>query len=259
MGGAATRWLRRCGGSPAPALRLICLPYAGAGASMFNTWQLPDRLAAEVWAVQPPGRENRWREPSVRRVEPMVHAIATALRPLLDVPFALFGHSMGALLAFEVCRFLRRGGAPQPVRLFVSAHRSPDLPAWRPPVSPLAEPQFMARLAEMTGPSRSVVLDPELLSVFAPMMRADFELCETYRYTVDDPLDMPFSCFAAVDDPEVRVDEVLAWQRHTSRESRVHCLAGGHLFLRDHADTVRALIAADLTADVSLPQNGQLG
>ncbi|GAA3728889.1 alpha/beta fold hydrolase [Plantactinospora mayteni] len=242
----STAWLRRCGGSDRPGLRLICLPYAGAGAAVFREWRLPDELGADVWAVQLPGRESRFREPAPRRVQPVVDALAGELHPLLDRPYALFGHSMGALLAFELCRRLRRDGAPQPVRLLVSAYRAPHLPAWRPAVSTLPQPQLLTRLAEMAGQSRSAVMDPDLLTALTPMLRADFELCETYRYVPDDPLDMLITCFAAVDDPEVRVDEMLGWQRHSTMDSQLHPYSGGHLFLLDHRASVLSRIAMEL-------------
>ncbi|MFC6564097.1 thioesterase II family protein [Actinoplanes utahensis] len=244
-----TRWIRRSGGHSQPALRLICLPNAGAGASMFNGWSLPDPLRAEIWAVQPPGRENRRQEPAFRRLDQLVPQLAEQLVPALDVPYALLGHSMGALLAFELCRELRHRRAPLPVRLFVSAHRAPDLPPWRPAASTLPPPQFRARLAEMAGPSSVGRIDPELLDFLAPMIRADFELCETYRYRPQEPLTMPITCFTAVDDPEVRVDEMLGWQRHTTGTCQVYPFTGGHLFLRDHAADVLGCVAADLAAE----------
>jgi medium-chain acyl-[acyl-carrier-protein] hydrolase len=239
-------WLRRCGGTANPRLRLICLPYAGAGASLFRPWRLPDSLHAEVWAVQPPGREDRWREAPVRRVDLAVRALTDGLRPLLDLPYALFGHSMGALLAFELSRHLRRLGAPPPVRLFVSAFRAPHLPAWRPPLTPLTEPLLLARVAEMVGPSKSAVTDPELLSALVPLMRADFELCETYRYAPEAPLQLPVTCFAATDDSEVRVEEMSAWHRHTTGDCQLYPFTGGHLFLLDHREDVLAHVASDL-------------
>ena len=240
------RWLRRGGGSTAPELRLFCLPYAGGGASMFRGWRLPAGVEAEVWGVQPPGRENRWREPLLRSSEAMTAEITAALQGMLDLPYAIFGHSMGALLAYEVVRALRAEGAPPPVRLLVSAHRAPHLPAWRSAISPLPEREFLERLAEMARPSSAVILDPEVVDAFAPMMRADFELCENYRYRPGEPLDVPVSCFGAVDDPEVRMDELEAWRQHTTGEFRLHPFRGGHLFLRDHRDDLLADVWSDL-------------
>ncbi|MEV0232198.1 alpha/beta fold hydrolase [Nonomuraea sp. NPDC050786] len=251
-----TAWLRRCGGSDAPGLRLICVPYAGGGAAMFRQWRLPDDLACEVWAVQLPGRESRFRERPLRRIEPVVDALAHELLPLLDRPYALFGHSMGALLAFELCRRLRRDGKALPVRLLVSAHRAPHLPGWRPAASTLPQPRLLHRLAEMAGPSRSVVMDPDLLAAMSPTIRADFELCETYRYTPDDPLDVPITCFAAFDDPEVRIDEMLAWREHTTVGSRLFTFPGGHLFLLDHLTGVLTHTTAELSAHASAGRRG---
>jgi surfactin synthase thioesterase subunit len=242
-----TRWARPVSGQrPAPALRLFCFPYAGAGASAYQGWRLPDELAAEVWAIQPPGRENRRDEPVTDDLDRLVAVCGAHLTPLLDRPFAFFGHSLGALAAFELTRLLRRRGGPRPVHLFLSAHRAPDLPPSRPPVSRLPDGQFLARLWRMAAPSPSVVRDPELLLLLAPMMRADFRLCEGYAYTSDAPVDQPVTCFAAVDDPEVDEDEVAAWERHTTGGYRLSRYTGGHLFVRDHAPRLLAEIAADL-------------
>lgn len=247
VGASPTRWARPVSGRhAAPALRVFCFPYAGAGASVYSGWRLPAELAAEVWAVQPPGRENRQDEPLVTDFDGLVEAYRQHLTPLLDRPFAFFGHSLGALAAFELARALRRRGAPQPRHLFLSAYRAPDRPAKREPVSPLSADEFVARMWEIAGPSPSAIRDPELLLLLAPLTRADCRLCERYRYTPEAPLDTPLTCFAAVDDCEVDVPDVDAWHRHTSRGCRLHRHRGGHLFLRDHSSQMLAEIATDL-------------
>lgn len=237
------KWAKCYAEQPSPRWRLICFPYAGAGASTFMRWRLPDELGAEVWSVQLPGRENRYEEPPIRRLAPMVSALAAELRPLSGVAFAFFGHSMGALLAFELARLLRRNGQPQPRHLFVSAHRSPDLVPWRPAISTLPNRAMLARLDEMAWPSTSALHDRDLFRALAPTMRADFELCETYAYHDDEPLDVPLTAFAAVDDPEVRADEVQSWKRHTTAGFQMHSVTQGHLFLRDCAPYVLGRIA----------------
>lgn len=232
---------------PAPALRLFCFPYAGAGASVFRDWRLPGHPAGELWAVQPPGRENRREEPALRRMPVLLRACADGLAPLLSgVPYAFFGHSMGALVAFELTRLLRRRGLPPPVHLFLSGHRAPHRPPKRGPVSTLPDDEFFARLLEMAGASRTAVLDPELLVLLAPMIRADLELCETYRYQPEPPLTVPVTCFAAVDDSEVDVPDVAAWQEYTTAAFRLRTFSGGHTFLRDQAGEVCAEIAASV-------------
>ncbi|HJD81131.1 alpha/beta fold hydrolase [Kitasatospora aureofaciens] len=231
---------------PDPALRLFCLPWAGSGSLGYASWQLPADLAAEVWTVQLPGREDRAGQPPLRRIPDMVEALRTAATPLLDRPFAFFGHSMGALLAFELARLLRRTGGPAPAQLFLSGMRSPDLAPWRPPASTLDEEALLRRLDEMAGPSVSALRDRELLLWLAPVIRADFEACEAYWYEPQPPLDVPVSLLAAVDDVEVRVDEVADWWRHSTATSPVRIFEGGHLYLLDHRDRVLEQVAAEL-------------
>jgi surfactin synthase thioesterase subunit len=242
-----TRWARRfLAPHPAPALRVFCFPYAGAGASIFHDWRLPAHLAAEVWAVQPPGRENRRDEPPVRRLDLLVAAYAEQLAPLLDRPFAFFGHSMGALAAFELTRLLRRRGDPLPARLLLAAHRAPHLPPTREAISPLRWEPFLDRLREMAAGSPAVILDPDVIRRLEPTMRVDFELCERYTYRPDAPLPVPVTGFAAVDDCEVDVAGVAAWESHTTAGFRLRTYLGGHLFLREHAAAVLADVAVDL-------------
>jgi medium-chain acyl-[acyl-carrier-protein] hydrolase len=231
-----------------PQFRLLCFSPAGGGASGYRDWRLPDQLRTEVWSVQLPGRENRRGEPPFRRLEPLVLELSRQLDHLMDGPFAFFGHSMGSLLAFELARHRRRVGASLPAWLFLSAHRAPDLPAKREPVSTLPEEDFLQRLELMAGESPSAVLDREVLLLLSPMLRADFELCENYVYQEEDPLPVPFTCFAAVDDYETDPPEVKAWDRHTSLPCRMHLFDGGHLFQRDHAQEILGYLAADLAS-----------
>jgi len=240
------RWAKCYASWPSPRWRLICFPYAGAGAATFADWRLPDELAAEIWSVRLPGRENRYHEPPIRRLTPMVSLLAAELRQLFDVPFVFFGHSMGALLAFELARLLRRSGRPQPRHLFVSAHRSPDLDPWRRAISTLPDDAMLDRLDEMARPAVSVLHNRELFVALAPMMRADFELCETYAYRDDEPLDIPLTAFTAVDDPEVRMDEMRAWKRHSTAGFQLHTVTGGHLYPRDGASFLLGRIADQL-------------
>jgi medium-chain acyl-[acyl-carrier-protein] hydrolase len=243
----STAWARRYSGCDGPvALRLLCFHHAGSGASLFRNWRLPGDLSAEVWAIQLPGREERRTEEPVRRMEPLVAMLADELRPLLDRPVAFFGHSMGALIAFELARSLRRAGRALPARLFISAYRSPELPARHEEVSTLPDPEFFARLDRVAGGSPSTIRDPELMELLAPLIRADFELCERYRYREEAPLPVPFTCFAATDDAEVDPADVAGWPRHSSRSCRHRVYPGGHFFVRDHAPGVIADVTADL-------------
>jgi medium-chain acyl-[acyl-carrier-protein] hydrolase len=225
---------------------VFCFPYAGGGASVFRSWRLPPDLTAEVVACQLPGRENRMAEPPLPRLTPVVDALLEAMRPLLATPFVFAGHSMGSLLAFELTRRLRHLGLPQPRHLFVSGHRAPDLPDKHPPVSGLADDEYLERIDRLAGPSKTLIRDRELALLLAPTVRADFALCETYRYREEAPLNLPITCVTAIDDPYVTLDESRAWTRHTRSAGRLVVTAGGHLFIRDRADEITALITDEL-------------
>ncbi|MEU5783368.1 thioesterase II family protein [Micromonospora lupini] len=241
-----TGWGRTFAPDPYARLRLICFPYAGAGASIYRDWQLRPQLSTEVWSVQLPGRENRRQEPPVRRLDELLPQLHAGIAGLLDRPFAFFGHSMGALIAFELTRFLRRLGGPQPVHLFLSGHRSPERPPTRGVVSSLPDDAFLARLSEMAGSSPSALRDQELLLLLAPITRADFELCEQYAFRPEPSLDIDISCFGAVDDSEVELADVACWEAHTTRRFRLRSCAGGHLFLRDQRTEMLDQITGDL-------------
>lgn len=232
---------------PSARLRLFCFPYAGGGASVFHGWgpSLPAGVA--VYPVQPPGRENRLREPAFTAIGPLVEAAATALRPLLRPPFALFGHSLGALVAFELARRLRREGAPAPACLFASGCRAPQLQ--RPAVLPahrLPKDVFIAELRRLKGTPEAVLNNAELLEVLLPVLLADFAAAETYRYTEEKPLDSPITVFGGDEDGQVDGHGLAAWAAQTAAAFRLHRLPGGHFFLR----TDRAFFLQSLSASL---------
>lgn len=242
-----SRLMHRVAAVANPRMRLICLPYAGAGTAVYRSWRLPAELDVEVWTVRLAGRETRRAESPQTRLEPVVRELADGLADLLDLPFAIFGHSMGALLAFELTRSLRRRRGRMPCHLFLSAHRAAHLPSSRRPVSVEPVEAFLNRLRVMSGPGSSAVDDPELLLHLAPVIRADFALCESYSYRPEPPLDVPATCFCAVDDPEVDVAEVEAWRRQFTRPGRLYMYPGGHLFIRAESVDILSRMALELS------------
>jgi surfactin synthase thioesterase subunit len=199
-----------------------------------------------VWAIEPPGRETRRGEPVASTLEQLIDAYHQHLMPLLDRPFAFFGHSLGALAAYELTRLLRRHGGPQPIRLFLSGYPAPHRPVHREPISGLPDDRFISRMLEIAGPSQSAIRDPELLLLLAPVTRADCRLCERYRHGSETRLAVPVTCFAAIDDCEVTVADIEAWRDHTSASCRLRTYQGGHLFVRDHRRRMLLDIATDL-------------
>jgi len=242
----AQRWLRCFHPRPEARLRLFCFPYAGRGASLFRTWAEHVPPDIEVVALQPPGREDRFREAALRRMAPLVDAIAGVIEPWCDRPFAYFGHSMGALIAFELARFRRRGGRPMPEWLFVSGRRAPQIPDPEPPIPELPDEEFARELQRRyQGIPAPIADDPELRALFLPMVKADLELVDTYVCEPEPPLDVPISVFGGTDDA-ITPEELQAWQVHTTARCRVRMLPGDHFFINTGAEGILRKVVEDL-------------
>ncbi len=244
----ASSWLLRAGGDRRARVRLVCLPYAGGGGSVYMPWarQLP---MVDVCAVQLPGRENRLREPAYTRFAEMMDATVQVLRPHLDMPFALFGHSMGALIAFELARRLRAEGAPAPAHLFVSGHRAPQLPNPRAPLAHLPDAEFLDELrTRYDGVPTEVLRHPDLMALLLPCLRADLALVEDYRCRAEEPLACPISVYGGEDDPVANEAELAAWRAQTRGAFTLTRFAGTHFFIRSAREELLAALARELAA-----------
>jgi medium-chain acyl-[acyl-carrier-protein] hydrolase len=204
-----------------PRLRLFCFPHAGRGASMFRNWPtgLSDKI--EVCAIQPPGREDRLDDCPYARIDTMVQTATDQLRPWLKVPFALFGHELGAIIAFEVARRLQKVSAPAPVRLIVAGRPAPHLPTTQAAIHHLSDNEFLDRLTEgLAAIPDSVRRNRDLLARILPGLRADFTMLETYAYRSADRLTCPITALAGAQDPTVTAESLAAWTEHTSTFSQ---------------------------------------
>lgn len=235
-------------GEPGPhaAVRLFCLPYAGGSAAVYRTLRDLAPAHVEVCPLELPGRGRRIGEAPATRAGALAARIAAGLRPYADRPFALFGHSMGGLLAFEVARALRRTGAPQPVRLFVSGAAAPDVPRARPAVHLQSDDEVVAELRWLGGTPPEMLDDAELMQFMLPTLRADFAILETYAYRDEPPLDVPITVFGGTSDPLVPATGLHHWRRHTSAGSRLQLLPGEHFFVHTAAAQVMASVGAAL-------------
>jgi surfactin synthase thioesterase subunit len=226
-----------------PAALLFCLPYAGGSAAAFRQWTaLLDRLDIEVLAVELPGHGRRIGESP--RLD--VAEIAAALAAAVDRPYVLFGHSLGARLAFEVCRHLRDRGSPEPVRLCVSGTPGPRLDRVGRGDSRLPDADFVTRVQRMGGTPAAVLGDPELRALFLPVVRSDFAWGDDYEYRPGPPLTCPISAFAGAADPEAPPDQVATWAAETTGPTRLHIVDGDHFFLQSHFSELADALVADL-------------
>lgn len=242
----AERWLAYREANPRARLRMFCFPYAGGGASAYRGWgaSLPQEI--EVCPVQLPGREGRLREQPFTRPEELIQAVTDALTPWFDLPFVFFGHSMGAMIGFELSRELRRRGRPLPLHLFVSGRRAPQLPTREEPIHALPEPEFIVRLRELNGTPEEVLQHAELMKLLTPLLRADFAVNETYVYAEEEPLDPGISAFGGLADTDVKREDVEAWNIQTRGRFRMRMMPGDHFFLHPQKDLIIESVARDL-------------
>ncbi len=235
--------------NPQARLRLFCFPYAGGGVSIFRAWSAGLPADVEVCAVQLPGRGTRLMEPPFTQLSPIIQALAGALFPLLDKPFAFFGHSLGALVSFELARQLRRQYTVQPVHLFVSADRAPQIPNRDPPVHSLPEGEFLVELLRLKGTPREVLEEKELMQIMLPVLRADFAVYETYVYSTEPPLNCPISVFGGLQDHRVTRGDLEAWRDQTSVSFSLRMLPGDHFFLNTTQPVLLRALSEELRGD----------
>lgn len=245
-----SRWILPKNISPAP-IRLFCFPYAGGGASVFRAWSKDPR--GGIFAIQPPGRENRLAEPLLYALNDIVAGVVDAVMPYTMQPYALFGHSLGARVAFETVRAIRNRKGRMPVRLFVSGSPAPERREPR-PLHQLDDEAFVAELQRFSGTPVEVLNNKEIMAFFLPMLRADFTVDETYEYQPGQPLSVPITAFCGTEDPETTPDEMEGWKRHTDATFDLQLMRGGHFFLNNPEnrllDRIYAILASDCACGV---------
>jgi medium-chain acyl-[acyl-carrier-protein] hydrolase len=222
-------------------VRLFVLPFVGGAAVAYFPWREAAWPHFDVCPIELPGRGARFREPPFRRMSAIVGEAADALTPHLSEPFALFGHSMGALVAYELAQALRRMGAPLPRALFASGRVAPHVVETRAPLREATDRELVRALRAFGGTPDAVFEHPELLDELLPVMRADFAACETYVHAPEAPLDNPVVVLTGRDDPLAPSAGVRAWRETTSGSFAFHEFAGGHFFL--HAERAAVLAA----------------
>ncbi|MGG3571972.1 thioesterase domain-containing protein [Bacillus gobiensis] len=238
---------------PEARMRLFCFSYAGGGANVYKTWNkyLPDDL--ELASIELPGRGRRITEPSIRHKDILVETLKKAILPYLEEkPFCFFGHSMGALIAYELIQSLNKSEGLLPRHFFPSAHRAPHLQrSTNKTTYNLPDDALIQRLRELDGTPETVLNNKELLNIVLPIMRADLQICETYQYSADNKvLSVPITAFAGKGDRSVAVESIDAWSSLTSRSFDCIKMEGNHFFIHQHEQVIVQKIAETLELSV---------
>jgi surfactin synthase thioesterase subunit len=223
-------------------MRLFCFPYAGGNSSLFHNWNQHLPSSVEICTAQLPGRGARTREPAFPTIRPLIEALGPAIYPLLQEPFAFFGHSMGAIIAFELTLYLRREYGLMPSHLFVSGRRAPQIARGESHLYNLPYEAFISELRRLDGTPLEALEHPELMELMMPLLRADFALVDTYKYRPESPLECGITAYGGSQDQEVSGDELQAWHSQTRSAFRLQMLTGGHFFVqKDPEDLLRSL------------------
>jgi medium-chain acyl-[acyl-carrier-protein] hydrolase len=230
---------------PGAAVRLICFPHAGAGTTVYRPWAAGLSPWIELVAVRLPGREGR-DDPLPGHLRDLAMGVTGELGELMDSPYTLFGHSMGALIAFEVAHAARSRGLRPPVHLFVSGSGAPPLRQPSPPPRDLSLPRLALELRSRAGTPELVLREPELVAAYGRILVGDLALCSSYECAPRDPLSVPLSVLAGDGDAQTSPDSVRAWREQTTGPCRFHTFPGGHFFPATARPAVLAAIQADL-------------
>lgn len=246
-----TPWLIRAT-TPQARMRLFCFPYAGGNAFGFTQWRATVDPSIEICAVQPPGRCARLAEPPISTLPALLQSIAPVIAQENDMPFAFFGHSVGALIAFELARYLRLHGIPGPGHLFMSGCQAPQYRSPSRELNRLSDDAFIDELRDYNGTPVEVLESRELMSLMLPTIRADFAIAENYRYRHGPLLSVPISVFSGEQDENKEPGQVEGWGRETTGPCRIIWFQGGHFFI----DTERDAVIEQLNAELARPLGG---
>ncbi|MGD9898781.1 MAG: thioesterase II family protein [Calditrichaceae bacterium] len=241
---------------PKPAknakIKLFCLPFAGGSSAVFRSWpkHMPDTV--EVCAVEIPGRGQRINEPLRGRIETLVAELSPEIKNSIDRPFAIFGHSLGAIIGFEIAHHLKINYGLKPVHLFLSGTKAPQLQSDKKLIYNLPDAEFLAEIKKLNGTPAEVFEHQDLLKLIIPILRADFKLCETYSYEARIPLDCPISVLGGLQDPHLDKKMLESWSTQTNGPFFLRMFPGDHFYLNDHQQILLSTITRDINAHFNL-------
>lgn len=233
-----------------PRRRLFCFSYAGGSAFNFTRWQASLDPSTQVCAVQLPGRGARLAEPPIASLPALLRALAPVIAEHDDLPAAFFGHSVGALVAFELTRYMQLHGLTLPTRLFLSGCHAPQYRNAPRQLHTLPDDAFTAVLGTYKGTPPEVLQNRELMQLLLPSIRADFALAENYRYRSGPLLPMPISVFAGKQDDNKAPGQVEGWARETAKACSITWFEGGHFFVNSDRTAVLDRLRSELSPPV---------
>ncbi|MBV9761946.1 MAG: thioesterase [Acidobacteriaceae bacterium] len=240
-----TPWFERAPDLAAP-LRMFCFPYAGGDAHIFRGWQKRVPEGVNVCPIYLPGRGRRMAEPRHRRMESLVRAVAEAVAPWAGAPFVLFGHSMGAIISFELARLLDRRFGVSPVRLLVSGRIAPQEPDLDPPTYNLPQREFLLELKRLNGTDEELLANSEAMELLTPIVRADFEAVQTYSFVEGPRLRCPITAYGGLADIDTPRERVESWRAVTESQTVVKMFPDGHFFINARGNSFFQALAEDL-------------
>jgi surfactin synthase thioesterase subunit len=244
---AADLWCRRYRPASNATARLVCLPHAGGSAPFFLPVAAALSPGVDVVAIQYPGRQDRRGERPLADMGALADSIYAVLRGEPKLPLTVFGHSLGAIVGFEVIRRLEAAGQ-YPARLFASGRRAPSTFRESETVHLRDDDGILAEVRRLNGTASAVLSDDELMRAALPALRADYRIAETYRCAPSDTVRCPVTVLTGDSDPKTTLDEAKGWGQHTTATLDLRVFPGGHFFLTQHADTVNELLSAHFQA-----------
>jgi medium-chain acyl-[acyl-carrier-protein] hydrolase len=239
--------------NPAAEFRLFCFPYAGGSSLIYRSWARALPPFVEVVGVQYPGRGTRLLEPSIKKMEPLADGIVAELTPALqEKPFAFFGHSMGATLAFEISSRLAQQNGPRPLMFFASGRQAPHVPDRDPLTYHLPDDEFVGYLRRLNGTPKEILESEEVMQLLMPVLRADFELIQTYTYQPSPKLQCPLVVFGGIGDADIPRNDLEAWCTLTESTCSVRMFPGDHFFIPSCESMLLQVLARELTHCLNL-------
>jgi surfactin synthase thioesterase subunit len=228
------------------SMRLFCFPYAGGGRYVFNGWKhnLPNWV--QLMPLSLPGRDMRLKEPRLTDLKVLLDTLESTITPYLDKPYAFFGHSMGALIAYELAHRLVDRGVRLPERLFLSGRVSPTSGYEKDPIHHLPDNELIEKIKKLNGVPNEVLKNKELIELVLPILRADFKLIETWTNDPNKTLDIPISVLGGVDDPDVTAERLYRWKDCTSAFFDMQMFQGDHFYLRASETELLARLAYEI-------------